>query len=90
MTEARSRGRFARRGRILAIRPGYNPNSSSLGVDLTLMLLGSAALAIVVTLVSTFVRLRLLGAREGASHEAGSGDAGSPEPPQSGPAAHPA
>ncbi len=55
-----------RRGRVLAIRPGYNPNSSSLGVDLTLMLLGSAALSIVITLISTFVRLRMVAAREGA------------------------
>ncbi len=87
MTEARPRGRLARRGRILAIRPGYNPNSSSLGVDLTLMLLGAAALSIVVTVVSTFVRLRLLAARETA---AGPGPDESHEPPPAGPAAHPA
>ena len=63
MTESRAEERPGR-GRILAIRPGYNPNSSSLGVDLTLMLLGSAALSIVITLISTFVRLRLLAARD--------------------------
>ncbi|MBK7973349.1 MAG: hypothetical protein IPK07_08730 [Deltaproteobacteria bacterium] len=63
MTEARALMRHGR-GRILAIRPGYNPNSSSLGVDLTLMLLGSATLSILITLVSTFVRLRLLAARD--------------------------
>lgn len=63
MTESRAADRQGR-GRILAIRPGYNPNSSSLGVDLTLMLLGSATLSIVITLISTFVRLRVLAARD--------------------------
>ena len=61
---ARRAKRLKPRGRILRLRPGYNPNSSSLGVDLTLMLLGSLMLSITVTLVSTFVRLKASAVRE--------------------------
>ena len=38
--------RRARRGRILAVKLGYNPNSSSLGVDVTFLLFGMAAIAV--------------------------------------------
>ena len=34
-----------KRGRILAVKLGYNPNSSSLGVDVTFLLFGMAAIA---------------------------------------------
>lgn len=51
------RGR--RRGRILAIKWGLNPNSSSLGVDVTFLLFGAAALSLATPLVSALVRLRL-------------------------------
>ncbi len=57
------------RGRILRLRPGYNPNSSSLGVDLTLMLRGSVFLSITVTLVSTFIRLKVIAQRERAASQ---------------------
>jgi hypothetical protein len=33
-----------KRGRILAIKWGMNPNSSSLGVDVTFLLVGATAL----------------------------------------------
>jgi hypothetical protein len=47
-----------RRGRILAIKWGMNPNSSSLGVDVTFLLVGATALAIVTPIVGTWLRWR--------------------------------
>ena len=47
-----------RRGRILAIKWGMNPNSSSLGVDVTFLLVGAAALSFVTPIVSALVRWR--------------------------------
>jgi len=52
-----------RRGRILAIKWGLNPNSSSLGVDVTFLLFGAAALALATPLVATLVRLKAKGKR---------------------------
>lgn len=52
------RGESARRGRILAIKWGMNPNSSSLGVDVTFLLVGSTVLAMVTPLVGALLRLR--------------------------------
>lgn len=46
------------RGRILATRFGLNPNSSSLGVDVTFLLFGAAALSVVTPVVSALLRLR--------------------------------
>jgi hypothetical protein len=47
-----------RRGRILAIKWGMNPNSSSLGIDVTFLLLGATALAIVTPVVGALLRWR--------------------------------
>ena len=47
-----------RRGRVLAVKWGYNPNSSSLGVDVTFLLFGMAAIALLTPLVSLFLRAR--------------------------------
>lgn len=47
-----------RRGRILAVKWGYNPNSSSLGVDVTFLLFGAAALSILTPVVGAMLRLR--------------------------------
>ena len=47
-----------RRGRILAVKWGYNPNSSSLGVDVTFLLFGMAAVALLTPIVSLILRLR--------------------------------
>ena len=44
------------RGRILAIKWGMNPNSSSLGVDVTFLLLGATALAIVTPVIGALLR----------------------------------
>ena len=46
------------RGRVLAVKWGLNPNSSSLGVDVTFLLFGSVALAMVTPVVSALLRMR--------------------------------
>lgn len=48
----------ARRGRILAVKWGYNPNSSSLGVDVTFLIFGALAIALLTPFVAVFVRAR--------------------------------
>ena len=47
-----------RRGRILAIKWGMNPNSSSLGVDVTFLLVGATVLAAVTPLIGALLRWR--------------------------------
>jgi hypothetical protein len=47
-----------RRGRILAVKWGMNPNSSSLGVDVTFLLVGATALAIATPLIGALLRWR--------------------------------
>lgn len=49
---------MAKRGKILAVKWGYNPNSSSLGVDVTFLLFGMAAIALLTPIVSLFLRAR--------------------------------
>lgn len=44
------------RGKILAIKWGYNPNSSSLGVDVTFLLFGLAAISVLTPMVSLLLR----------------------------------
>ena len=46
------------RGRILAIKWGMNPNSSSLGVDVTFLLVGATALAMVTPVIGAILRWR--------------------------------
>lgn len=46
------------RGRILAVKWGVNPNSSSLGVDVTFLLFGAAALAAVTPVIGALLRWR--------------------------------
>ena len=48
-----------RKGRVLAIKWGLNPNSSSLGVDVTFLLFGATALSLATPIVSALVRLKL-------------------------------
>ncbi len=50
---------FRKRGRILGIKPGVNPNSSSIGSDLTVLLIGSTALFFLVNAVDLGIRLWL-------------------------------
>jgi hypothetical protein len=47
-----------KRGRILAIKWGMNPNSSSLGVDVTFLLVGATALAIATPVLGALLRWR--------------------------------
>jgi hypothetical protein len=49
---------WRRRGRVLAVKWGYNPNSSSLGVDVTFLLFGMAAVALLTPLIALFLRAR--------------------------------
>lgn len=51
-------GEPASKGRILAVKWGLNPNSSSLGVDVTFFLFGATALALATPFVSALVRWR--------------------------------
>ncbi len=48
----------ARRGRILAVKWGMNPNSSSLGVDVTFLLLGATAVALATPVIGALLRAR--------------------------------
>ena len=48
----------APKGRILAVKWGLNPNSSSLGVDVTFLLFGAAAVSLLTPVVSTLIRWR--------------------------------
>lgn len=45
-----------RRGRVLSVRTGSNPNSSSLGIDVTLLLAAGAAAGLLSLLGGTLVR----------------------------------
>ncbi len=56
-----------RSGRILAIKWGMNPNSSSLGVDVTFLLVGATALAMITPVVGALLRWRKPVAAEAAS-----------------------
>jgi hypothetical protein len=47
-----------RRGRILAVKLGFNPNSSSLGVDVTFLLFGLTIVALLTPMISFLLRLR--------------------------------
>ena len=44
------------RGRVLRATFGCNPNSSSLGVDVTFLIFGSLAIAALTPVVAAFVR----------------------------------
>jgi hypothetical protein len=47
-----------RRGRILAVKLGMNPNSSSLGGDVTFLLFGAAALSFLTPVIAALLRAR--------------------------------
>jgi hypothetical protein len=54
-----------RRGRILAVKWGLNPNSSSLGADVTFLLFGATAIGMLTPLVAALVRYRRKGKHAG-------------------------
>jgi hypothetical protein len=56
---------MTRRGRILATKWGINPNSSSLGVDVTFFLVGATAVAMATPLVGALFRWRRPGGAAG-------------------------
>jgi len=47
----------AGRGRILAVKWGYNPNSSSLGVDVTFLLFGLFIITLLTPIVGLLLRV---------------------------------
>jgi hypothetical protein len=53
-----------RRGKILAVKWGLNPNSSSLGVDVTFLLFGAAFVSMLTPVVGALLRWKR--ARHGA------------------------
>ncbi len=50
---------FGKKGRVLKIKTGYNPNSSSIGANLTPLLVAGSALALAVPFISFYVARRL-------------------------------
>ncbi|HPQ68917.1 MAG TPA: hypothetical protein PKW95_07295 [bacterium] len=46
-----------KRGKILRIRMGVNPNSSSIGADLQVIIYASAAISMLTVAISALVRL---------------------------------
>ena len=78
----RRRWKRSARGRILAIKWGYNPNSSSLGVDVTFLLFGTLAVALLTPLIALFLRLR--GSAPPTRELATAGDPPSPSLPADG------
>jgi len=47
-----------RKGRVLAVKWGLNPNSSSLGVDVTFLLVGASLLSFATPVIAALVRAR--------------------------------
>ncbi|THB63394.1 MAG: hypothetical protein D6B27_12380 [Gammaproteobacteria bacterium] len=47
------------KGKILKYKSGYNPNSSSIGTNLTPLLLGGAVISMFIPVISLFVARRL-------------------------------
>lgn len=74
----RFRDRFRRRprGRVLAVKLGLNPNSSSLGVDVTFLLFGATALSLLTPVFSALIRMRRPAATD--SHASPSDTPGDP------------
>lgn len=48
--------RRPKKGRVLAVKWGYNPNSSSLGVDVTFLLFGLFIITLLTPTVGLFLR----------------------------------
>lgn len=50
--------RRRKKGRILAVKWGLNPNSSSLGVDVTFLLVGATLLSLATPVIGALLRLK--------------------------------
>lgn len=70
--------RRAPRGKVLAVKWGYNPNSSSLGVDITFLLFGLSIITLLTPLVGFLLRFyRAATPQRGAAAPLGAGAAAS-------------
>lgn len=49
---------FRRGGRVLGVKRGFNPNSSSLGFDVSFLVSGIVGISIFTALLSTLIRIR--------------------------------
>jgi len=58
-----------KKGRILAVKWGLNPNSSSLGVDVTFLLVGATLLSVATPFIGALLRLKRPGKRDAATAE---------------------
>ncbi len=58
--------RRRKKGRILAVKWGLNPNSSSLGVDVTFLLVGATLLSLATPVIGALLRLKRPGKSDGA------------------------
>ncbi len=58
--------RRASKGKILRVKLGVNPNSSSIGTDLTVFLFSATAVTIIVNLLDVGIRLWLRQRRKNA------------------------
>ena len=47
------------KGKILKYKSGYNPNSSSVGTNLTPLLIGAAVISLCIPIISIFVARRI-------------------------------
>ena len=56
-------------GRVLRVKGGYNPNSSSLGIAVVFVMMGPFFGYLAVTLVSSIIRLRGKSGAEDAEQE---------------------
>lgn len=74
----------ARRGRVLAVKSGYNPNSSSVGTDIPTFLAAAAGAGALATVVLTV--LSTAAARLRRDPPPGSGGRTPPDEPQDTPA----
>ncbi len=56
-----------KKGRILAVKWGLNPNSSSLGVDVTFLLVGATLLSLATPVIGALLRLKKPGKNDGTA-----------------------
>ena len=55
---------FFKKGKILKIKTGYNPNSSSIGTDLTPLLIGGTIISLLIPVITIIVSRKLKGKPE--------------------------
>ena len=50
---------FSKKGKILKIKTGFDPNSSSIGTDLTPLLIGASIMSLIIPVIAIVVSKRL-------------------------------